>query len=279
MDEGGAAQQHGGQTAPAGRREAGPTSVAKSIVRGRGSRDGAFYGIPGCAAWVAEMNNSAAVAAVDETDLVRRLKVRDADAFRLVMQTYNQRLYRVARAILRNDAEAEDVVQEAYVRAFAHLDDFRGESTLSTWLSRIVANEALDRLRARRRSAEALRELADSTTEAHIMHFPLNALDPERAMAQREILHLVELATDSLPDDFRAVFVARVIDGMSGQETAVALGVRLETVNTRLHRARVLLRRRLEDEIGPLLLDAFPFAGRRCERLIQAVMRRLGFSD
>ncbi|AGB47041.1 RNA polymerase sigma factor, sigma-70 family [Mesorhizobium australicum WSM2073] len=208
-----------------------------------------------------------------DMQLVHRALTRDPDAFRAIMKVYNQRLYRIARGILRNDAEAEDVVQEAYVSAFASLAAFRGQSTLATWLSRIVINEALGRLRKRRRTVEM-----PADPEARIIRFPLKSNDdPERTMAQRQILALVERATDSLPDIYRMVFVARVIEGLSMEETADLLGVRPETVKTRLHRARALLRKALDDEIGPVLLDAFPFAGRRCERLTQAVMGRLGF--
>ncbi|MBZ9974839.1 RNA polymerase sigma factor [Mesorhizobium sp. BR-1-1-10] len=208
-----------------------------------------------------------------DMQLVHRALTRDPDAFRAIMKVYNQRLYRIARGILRNDAEAEDVVQEAYVSAFASLAAFRGQSTLATWLSRIVINEALGRLRKRRRTVEM-----PADPEARIIRFPLKSNDdPERTMAQRQILALVERATDSLPDIYRMVFVARVIEGLSMEETADLLGVWPETVKTRLHRARALLRKALDDEIGPVLLDAFPFAGRRCERLTQAVMGRLGF--
>ncbi|TPI14081.1 RNA polymerase sigma factor [Mesorhizobium sp. B4-1-3] len=210
--------------------------------------------------------------------LVRQALARDPDAFRAIIKTYNQRLYRLARGVVRNDAEAEDVLQEAYMRAFTSLQAFRGEASLSTWLSRIVINEALGRLRKRKRIVAM-----PGNPEAQIIRFPLNQNDlnpgddPERTMAQRQILRLVERATDSLPDVYRTVFVARVIEGLSIEETADLLGVKPETVKTRLHRARALVRKALDDEIGPVLLDAFPFAGRRCERLTQAVMRRLGF--
>ncbi|TIN15416.1 MAG: RNA polymerase sigma factor, partial [Mesorhizobium sp.] len=192
-----------------------------------------------------------------------------------IIKMHNQRLYRIARSVVRNDSEAEDIVQEAYVRAFAQLGDFRGESSLATWLSRIVINEALGRLRKRRRTVAMPQNL-----QAEIIKFPLNPSDdPERMMAQRQILELVERATDRLPDVYRTVFVARVIEGLSIDETAELLDVRPETVKTRLHRARALVRKALADQIGPVLLDAFPFAGRRCERLTAAVMQRLGFTD
>ncbi len=223
-------------------------------------------------------HESTAVAVVaGDMDLVRRAQGRDAGAFRAIMRAHNQRLYRIARGVVRNDGEAEDVVQEAYVRAFTHLDGFRGDSSLSTWLSRIVINEALGRLRKSRRRAETALPL-EQADEARIIPFPLNSSndDPERTMAQRQILRLVEKATDNLPDIYRAVFVARVIEGLSIEETAEVIGIRPETVKTRLHRARVLVRRELDEQIGPVLLDAFPFAGRRCERLTTAVMERLG---
>jgi RNA polymerase sigma-70 factor (ECF subfamily) len=224
-----------------------------------------------------QTNGMEIVAAAGDMELVRRALARDGDAFRTIMKTHNQRLYRIARGVVRNDSEAEDIVQEAYMRAFTHLASFRGDALLTTWLSRIVINEALGRLRKKRRAAE-LSTSSDRVVEAKIIQFPLNASDdPERTMAQRQILQLVERATDSLPDVYRTVFVARVIEGLSIDETAELLGVRPETVKTRLHRARALVRKDLDKQIGPVLLDAFPFAGRRCERLTVAVMNRLGF--
>lgn len=213
--------------------------------------------------------------------LAKRAMARDADACRLLIRTYNQRLYRLARSIVRDDGEAEDALQEAYMRAFAHLDGFRGDAALSTWLSRIVINEALGRLRKRRAAAAAGESDRQGARGASIIPFPLEegAADPERTMAQRQILHLVERATDDLPEIYRTVFVARVIEGLSMEETADLLGVKPETVKTRLFRARRLVRERIEKEVGPVLMDAFPFAGRRCDRLTRAVMRRLGFPE
>ncbi|MGA8817439.1 MAG: RNA polymerase sigma factor [Xanthobacteraceae bacterium] len=213
----------------------------------------------------------------DESDLVRRALSRDGAAFRTIMERHNRRLYRIARAVLRDDSEAEDAVQESYVRAFANLGTFRGDSSLSTWLGRIALNEALGRLR-RRRPAVPIDTMEVLRTPAQIIQFPnaMTAEDPERTMAQREILRLVERATEALPEIFRTVFVTRVIEGMSVQETAELLEIEPETVKTRLHRARHLLRDQLESEIGPVLLDAFPFAGRRCARVTDAVLRRLG---
>lgn len=215
---------------------------------------------------------------LSDIDLARRALARDSGAFRTIMQTHNRKLYRIARSIVRDDSEAEDIVQEAYVRAFAHLEQFRGDSSLATWLARIVMNEALGRLRNRRAGAE-IATFDAQRPQAEIIQFPHTAStdDPERTMAQREILRLVEQATDNLPDVYRIVFITRVIEGMSVEDTAELLDLRPETVKTRLHRARRLVREQLDKQIGPVLLDAFPFAGRRCQRMIDAVMPRLGF--
>ena len=212
-----------------------------------------------------------------DTELVRRALARDEAAVRTIMQANNRRLYRLARGILRNDGEAEDVVQEAYVRAFTHLENFRGDSSLSTWLSRITMNEALGRLR-RQRPAVDLDSLPQGALEAEIIQFPLSAaVDPEKSMAQREIRAVVEHAIDELPEAFRLVFITRVIEGLNVEETAEILSLKPETVKSRLHRARNMLRDIVEKKIGPVVMEAFPFAGKRCERLTDAVLRRLGF--
>ena len=211
-----------------------------------------------------------------DAELVRRARGRDKAAIRLILQSNNRRLYRIARGILRNDSEAEDVVQETYVRAFTHLDSFRGDSSLATWLARIALNEALGRSRRQRPNVEWT-SLPPGTLEAHIIQFPLSApSDPEKTMAQREIQHVVEHAVDDLPEAFRMVFITRVIEGMNVEETAEVLGLKPETVKTRLHRARAMLRDNVEKKIGPVIMEAFPFAGKRCERLTDAVLKRLG---
>lgn len=211
-----------------------------------------------------------------DSELVRRAKARDEAAIRVILQANNRRLFRIARGILRNDSEAEDVVQETYVRALTHLDSFRGDSGLSTWLCRIAMNEAMGRLRGRRPSLE-WSELPHEQSEAEIIQFPASASDPEKSMAQREIQQFVERAIDELPEPFRLVFITRVIEEMSVEETAELLGLKSETVKTRLFRARTMLRANVEKKIGPVILDTFPFGGRRCERLTDVVLRRLGF--
>ena len=213
-----------------------------------------------------------------DAELVRRARGRDEAAIRSIMQSNNRRLYRLARGILRNDGEAEDVVQETYVRAFTHLDSFRGDSSLATWLARIAMNEAMGRLRRQRPNVEWT-SLPPGTLEAQIIQFPLQApSDPEKTMAQREIQTVVEHAIDDLPEAFRIVFITRVIEGMNVEETAEILGLKPETVKTRLHRARTMLRDNVEKKIGPVVMEAFPFAGKRCERLTDAVLKRLGLA-
>ena len=212
----------------------------------------------------------------DEAALVRRAAAGEAEAVRQIIKAHNQRLYRLVRAVLRSNADAEEVLQDAYLRAFANLAAFEGGSSLSTWLSRIALNAALMRLRAQKRLKRAAP--AFQPAEAEIIPFPLSSptADPERVMAQRQLLHLVEEATDALPEAFRLVFVARIIEGLSVEETAALLDLPAATVKTRLHRARKLIRTRLEAQIGPVLIDAFPFAGTRCDRLTEAVIARLG---
>ncbi|MGJ4949352.1 RNA polymerase sigma factor [Bradyrhizobium sp. HKCCYLS20291] len=222
--------------------------------------------------------NTASAAAGPEDDLIQRAKARDEMAIRAILQANNRRLFRIARGILRNDSEAEDVVQETYVRALTHLDEFRGQSSLSTWLVRIAMNEAMGRLRGQR-PILPLDGRRDDRPAAEVIQFPSTASDPEKSVAQRQIQSVVERAIDELSEPFRLVFIARVIEEMSIEETADLLGLKPETVKTRLHRARGMLRENVEKEIGPVLLDAFPFAGPRCERLTDAVLARLGIPN
>jgi RNA polymerase sigma-70 factor (ECF subfamily) len=212
-----------------------------------------------------------------EKDLVARALRNDEVAIRAIVSQNNRRLFRLARSILKDDAEAEDVVQECYFRAFSRLGDFHGEARLSTWLTRIVINEACGRLRHRRTSADLESSNVEQTlTDAQIIPFPLpSQLDPERSMAQREIAQILERAIDALPQPFRVVLVARLVEEMSVEQTAELLGLRPETVKTRLHRARKLLRAALDREVGSLFTDLFPFAGRRCQRMADAVIVRL----
>lgn len=214
--------------------------------------------------------------ALSDEDLVGLARTRDEAAVRAITARYNRRLFRVARSILRDDAEAEDVVQETYVRAFTGLDTFRGDAAFGTWITRIAMNEALGRLRRRRPTVE-WDTYGANRHQAEIIHFPTSAAgsDPEQAMAQGEIRAILERAIDQLPDAFRVVFVARIVEGMSIEATADLFCLQPETVKTRLHRARLLLRNELDKQLGTALTSSFPFAGRRCERLTEAVVRRV----
>lgn len=214
--------------------------------------------------------------------LTARARHRDAGAFREIMQKYNRRLYRIARGILGNDADAEDAVQETYVRAFTHIEGFRGEARLSTWLTRITINEALGRLKQRRPSVDVgLIDTMNEQGEARVIILPSarHDGDPEAAAARAEVRHLLERAMDRLPDRFRIVFILRDIEEMSIEETATELGLRPETVKTRLHRARLLLRQTLDKTLSDALSDTFPFAGARCARITRTVFERLGLPD
>jgi RNA polymerase sigma-70 factor (ECF subfamily) len=221
------------------------------------------------------------IEALGDAELVQLARQRDSGAFRVIMRRHNRRLYRVARAVTRDDSEAEDVVQEAYSQAFAKLGKFRGDSSLATWLTRIALNEALGRLRRRRPTVELSTLDAENQNDAHVIQFPLmtSNCDPERAVAQREIRRLMERAIDDLPETFRIVFVMREIEELSVEETAGFLGVPQATVKTRLHRARRLLRQALDEQLAPALADTFPFDGMRCTRMADRVLERLGLSS
>lgn len=218
----------------------------------------------------------AAAESLSDADLVGLARGRDEAAVRAITKRYNRRLFRIARSILRNDAEAEDVVQETYVRAFTGLDMFRGDAAFGTWITRIAMNEALGRLRRRRPTVD-WETYGVNRPQAEIIHFPASMAgsDPEQSMAQGEIRAVLERAIDELPDAFRAVFVARIVEGMSVEETADLFGLQPETVKTRLHRARLLLRAELDKQLGPALTSSFPFDGRRCDRMTEAVVAHI----
>jgi len=219
----------------------------------------------------------AAGTVADERNLVERAKSGDQSAFRAIMEQNNQRLYRVARAVMKDDTEAEDVVQETYLRAFFNLSKFRGESSLTTWLTRIALNEALGRKRKQRAMVTLETVETAQQTSAQIIQFPAmnTETDPERSAAQNEIQRLLERAMDALPEPFRVVFVMRDVEEISIEEAATHLGIRPETVKTRLYRARRLLRQSLGGQLASTLKDTFPFAGARCARITEAVLSRL----
>jgi RNA polymerase sigma-70 factor (ECF subfamily) len=207
----------------------------------------------------------AAAPVLTDEEIVHRVSIGDAQMFEVLMRRYNQRLYRAARAILQDDAEAEDAVQQAYLNAYRHLNQFEGRAQFSTWLTRIAVYEALAR---RRRGAgnpttseRALTETAASTSP-----------DPERQAYGKELSALLESALAGLPDGYRSVFMLREVEGMSTAETARHLRISEATAKTRLHRAKGLLQRKLH-AVTPA--EAFSFDGARCDRLVTGVMRRL----
>jgi RNA polymerase sigma-70 factor (ECF subfamily) len=216
-------------------------------------------------------------AALDDNALAARVQRGDREAFRHIIKRCNQRLFRAARAVVGSDAEAEDVVQEAYVDAYAKLGGFRGESALLTWLTRIVLNEAYGRLRQRHANVDVGQIDAAQLEPGNVIAFPSNPSnsDPAAALARDQVRRLLEQAIDALPEPFRVVYILREIEECSVEDTATALGLRPETVKTRLFRARRQLRAALQDSLASSLGDAFPFLGPRCDRITACVMTRL----
>lgn len=218
------------------------------------------------------VSGPAASSAMTDAELVRGIRNGQGACFEIVMRRYNQRLFRAARAIVRDDDEAEDVLQQAYVNAYLHLDQFEQRAQFSTWLTRIVIYEALGRAR----KAGRMQQLDDASGEDSIMDRVQSPdRDPEEQLYRGELAALVERAVTNLPDTFRGVFMLREVEGLSTEETAECLGLNEATVKTRLHRARVLLRRELTAEVGPSASVAFQFKGHRCDRVVSAVAARL----
>ena len=203
-----------------------------------------------------------------DADVVNRVAAGDTALFEILMRRHNQRMYRMARAILRVDDEVEDVLQQAYLNAYQHLEKFSGESQFSTWLTRIVINEALGRRRKRSplftEGEEVMFSLVDNKTR-----------DPEQQAASSELRSVLESEVSALPDSFRVVFVMRDVEGLSTSETATCLGVSEDLVKTRLHRARTILRDNLYRRAGVTVDSIFAFGNARCDRVVAAVMQRI----
>ncbi len=211
-------------------------------------------------------------------DIAQRIAAGDCDVLRVMMRRYNQTLYRTARSILRDDAEAEDAVQEAYLHAYQAMGGFRGDAKLSTWLVRIVVNEAIGRARKRSRRAEVIEINGQTEQNGETTEATMNEASPEQpegAALRAETRRLIEAKIDLLPDAFRAVFVLRALEEMTVEEVAACLGIPPATVRTRYFRARGLLREALAREIDFSLEDAFAFAGARCDRIVAGVLARL----
>ena len=206
-----------------------------------------------------------ATPSLTDEEIVHRVSCGDVQMFEMLMRRYNQRLYRAVRAILQDDGEAEDVVQQAYLNAYRHLNQFEGRAQFSTWLTRIAVYEAL----ARRRRVRGTRTSSEHRLAETVAS---RSPDPERQAYVKELSVLLESALAGLPDGYRSVFMLREVDGLSTAETARHLRISDATVKTRLHRAKGLLQRKLH---AVTAAEAFSFDGVRCDRLVAGVMRRL----
>jgi len=211
---------------------------------------------------------AAQTSTLTDEDVVARVCAGDRALFEVLMRRHNQRVFRVARAIVKNDDEAEDVMQEGYVLAFEHLADFAGRARFSTWLTRIVVHEALRRVR--RGGRLTFEDDMDDRIDER------DTPDPEKLAGDRELARAVEAAVDTLPDSFRTVFVLRAVEHLSVAETAQVLGVPEDTVKTRLHRARTAIQRQLLARTDSLTPAIYDFHLSRCDRVVTAVLARIG---
>ncbi|MDB4986416.1 MAG: polymerase sigma-54 factor RpoN [Myxococcaceae bacterium] len=210
-------------------------------------------------------------AALVDEEVVARVQAGEVHLFELLMRRHNGKVYRVVRAILRRDSEAEDVMQDAYVRAYEHLAEFRGEARFSTWLTRIAVHEALARVRRERRF-----DSFDASVEESTLVSQGPEVSPERQAMSKQTRAILDSAVDALPDEFRLVFVLRAIEQLSGAETAEALGIPEQTVKTRFHRARERLKKEIAPTFDPADATAYEFHLARCDRVVNAVMQRIG---
>lgn len=213
---------------------------------------------------------AAAPATLSDEEVVERVLAGDSSLFEILMRRYNQRLFRVARGILAEDAEAEDVMQEAYVRAFRELASFRGEARFATWLTRIACHEALARAQKRRRLVSISGLGGGAPPDP-----PAETANPEQDLENRELQAVLREAVEVLPDPLRAVFCLREVEGLSTEQTADALGLTIENVRVRLHRTKLALRQTLDARIGREVRRLYLFDGDRCDRVVEGVFRRL----
>jgi RNA polymerase sigma-70 factor (ECF subfamily) len=215
---------------------------------------------------------STAASAMTDEEVVKRVRAGETALFEVLMRRYNQRLYRMARSILGNDGEAEDVMQEAYVRAYIHLEQFDGRAMFSTWLTKIAVHEALARARKRQKIVEI-----DATSESTEGRMSLQSKEPspEQEVLTHTMRIVLEAAIDRLPDTYRSVFMLREIEGMNTAETAQCLDIGEDAVKVRLHRARALMRKDIHTQTGAASTEAFQFLGHRCDRMVAAVLDRI----
>lgn len=223
------------------------------------------------------MSTEANTDAMSDEEVVRQVLAGEIALFEILMRRYNRRLYRAARSILGDDSEAEDVMQDAYVRAYKHLNQFSGQAKFSTWLTKIAVHEALVRVRRRDRFVEI-----DSTPESEgdsMSILTSKTRNPEQQAFARELSAVLEASVDALPETYRSVFMLRDVEEMSTAETAECLDISEEAVKTRLHRARALLREELYARIGIGTAESFQFAGPRCDRVVSTVFDRIGLKQ
>lgn len=219
-----------------------------------------------------EILEKARVEGWTDEEVVGRVLGGEVELYEIIMRRYNQRLYRVVISILRDAAETEDVMQDAYVRAYEHLSQFEGRAAFSTWLTRIAVHEALARVRKR----ERMQPFDEEFSEGEIAVNPASAaLNPEETISRAELSHMLEEAVLSLPEQFRTVVMMRDVEEMSTAETAAALSLSEENVKVRLHRGRAMVRRELFARVGGTAKNAFPFLGARCDRVVARVFERL----
>jgi RNA polymerase sigma factor (sigma-70 family) len=222
------------------------------------------------------MTNPAAETTDDDLGIARRIAAGDRAAFELLMRRHNRRLYRMARACLRNDAEAEDALQDAYLHAYRSIDQFRGDSQLFTWLSRLVLNECFARLRrsARRQNVIPIVDAPDYTEHADAMTTHDDDA-PDQALARSQVRALLERKLDELPELFRVVFVLRSVEEMSVEETAQCLNIPEATVRSRHFRARSMLRESLAQAFDLAERDVFEFGGTQCDHVVASVLSKI----
>jgi RNA polymerase sigma-70 factor (ECF subfamily) len=223
-------------------------------------------------------HQTAPTAALPDEEIVKRVRAGDSAVFEILMRRHNQRVYRVVRAVVKDEADVEDVMQQAYINAFTHLHQFEDRSQFSTWLIRIALHEAFGRRRKVQRSeTTTVRNLSDVADDrGEFMHSLTSpAADPERQAYAQELHRVLAAAVDTLPESYRAVFMLREIEGLSTSETGQGLGLGDEAVKTRLHRARAMIRRAVTVRLGELAAGAFQFHAPRCDRVVAAVMAGL----
>jgi RNA polymerase sigma-70 factor (ECF subfamily) len=218
---------------------------------------------------------AAATAIRTDAALAERVAARDVHAFEELMRLHNRRLFRTARAILKSDADADDAVQDAYIAAYRGIGAFRGDARLSTWLTRIVVNEAYARLRKAARAQVVALGTGLGDDEPEVAMIPSTAEGPDLAAQRSELRRLLERHIDALPEQFRTVFLLRDVEELTVEEVAATLGIPEATVRTRAFRARALLRVALAHEIDVATVDAFGFAGARCDRIVANVLARV----